>query len=593
MKLSDSVDLEELASLPLGSHERWVKTLVAAVAMCRSGEMKIMYRKGGVGPFVPNREQNDFYDKIIKTAMRGEPIRLILLKGRQIGMSTATAALVYAIVSLAVGMNALTAAHEEPSSRHIWSIYQRFKRHDPRGDGRPKVTKDSHKEMVFGEIESSIGVNVADEEIGRAKTLHIFHGSEVAMWKGDVEAALSNLMSTFDYETPHTIIILESTGKSGTEFERRFREADDNPEGEWKAVFYPWFWDETKYIEPNEYEYADLLGTDDPDERELLRMEIEPGKYVQPGHLKWRRKTIRDVYGGNVHLFKINNPATVNEAFDAKSTGFFNSDALAYLRKRAGSPEGEYRFELSSDLKWYRRYRQPEGVRIYRAPDSAHEYVLSADAGLGKSGVAESALTVIDAETGALAASWAEKINPHSFADICAAIGYYYNTALLVPENNNHGKTLCERLHTEIRYPKIHRSETVGMVWKNSTEAIGFKTDASTKPLILDKLARLIIEQRIDIPDVAIIDQMARFSMTSSGRLARKRSNDDLVMALAIGVFVASKSKMWSIKDARAADKIHAGLVFDPIVYTKRKPPWEKYKTLYGNSSPRRKRWRN
>jgi hypothetical protein len=71
--------------------------------------------------------------------------------------------------------------------------------------------------------------------------------------------------------------------------------------------------------------------------------------------------------------------------------------------------------------------------------------------------------------------------------DILVALGYYYNTALIAPERNNHGLLTCVRLR-DADYPMIYTDQTEGTLDDKDTINIGFFTSERTKPLIIDKL---------------------------------------------------------------------------------------------------------
>ena len=76
-----------------------------------------------------------------------------------------------------------------------------------------------------------------------------------------------------------------------------------------------------------------------------------------------------------------------------------------------------------------------------------------------------------------------------------------------------------------------YRSEDKSMV-------AGFSTTSRTRPLIISKLEEYVREKSIIIRSVRTIDELFTFIWTAGRAEAMKGYNDDLTMALAIGLWV-------------------------------------------------------
>jgi hypothetical protein len=117
---------------------------------------------------------------------------------------------------------------------------------------------------------------------------------------------------------------------------------------------------------------------------------------------------------------------------------------------------------------------------------------------------------------------------------ILAALGYYYNTALIAPERNNHGLLTCVRLR-DADYPMLYTDQTEGTIDDKDTIRLGFFTSEATKPLIINKLRAVDREREIEINDPTTLQEMQTFVVTESGKLqAEEGAHDDTVLALAI-----------------------------------------------------------
>lgn len=79
------------------------------------------------------------------------------------------------------------------------------------------------------------------------------------------------------------------------------------------------------------------------------------------------------------------------------------------------------------------------GLEVYRAPESGRAYVIGADPAEGNPTSDDSALTLVDSETGEECAALAGKFEPSTLAGHADRLGRWYNNASVMVERNNHG----------------------------------------------------------------------------------------------------------------------------------------------------------
>jgi hypothetical protein len=93
------------------------------------------------------------------------------------------------------------------------------------------------------------------------------------------------------------------------------------------------------------------------------------------------------------------------------------------------------------------------GLTIYHAPEEGHQYVIGADPAEGNPTSDESAMTVLDKQSGEEVASLAGRIQPSTFAAYMDELGQFYRQANLMVERNNHGHAvlLWLRDHSHLR----------------------------------------------------------------------------------------------------------------------------------------------
>jgi hypothetical protein len=87
------------------------------------------------------------------------------------------------------------------------------------------------------------------------------------------------------------------------------------------------------------------------------------------------------------------------------------------------------------------------GLEVFRGPKPDRRYVIGADPAEGNPTSDDSALEVLDLETGEEVASLAGKFEPSTFASYIDQIGTWYNKAAVLPERNNHGHAVILWLH--------------------------------------------------------------------------------------------------------------------------------------------------
>jgi hypothetical protein len=170
--------------------------------------------------------------------------------------------------------------------------------------------------------------------------------------------------------------------------------------------------------------------------------------------------------------------------------------------------------------------------KIWEEPDSTAHYVVGADVAEGLSHGDYSSAHIINANTGLVAAHWHGRIDPDLFGEMLAEIGMMYNMALVGVENNNHGLTTLKALQ-RTGYRNIYRQRRLAHARPAPTSILGWRTSASSKPLMIDELAAAIRNEDIDICCEFTIGELRTFVRKESGKMSGS-PHDDRVISLAI-----------------------------------------------------------
>ncbi len=198
--------------------------------------LKVRSKGRGLLLLRPNRAQQEYSRQCTK--------RNIVLKARQLGMTTYVAARFFIQTITQPGTTTVQVAHSQESAEEIFRIVHRFWENLPETtQGGALVTSRANvRQIVFPRIDSEYRVaTAADPNAGRGLTIHNLHCSEVARWPRDGEEVLASLRAAVPAEGE---IVLESTpnGAGGVFYEEWQRAGETG----YTRHFFPW-WYEPNY----------------------------------------------------------------------------------------------------------------------------------------------------------------------------------------------------------------------------------------------------------------------------------------------------------------------------------------------------------
>ena len=172
-------------------------------------KLSIRTKQQTVERFQPNWAQQQTLEVINDMYSRGVPVRVIVLKARQLGISTLAEALMFAWVMMHEQTYGLVIAHEIDASEYLLNMTKLYWETYPFKD--LYTTKYvSRKELAWEETGSSIRIATAKNmRAGRSRTINAMHGSEIAFWDRPDEMMLG-LRQTIPNQAK-SMILLEST----------------------------------------------------------------------------------------------------------------------------------------------------------------------------------------------------------------------------------------------------------------------------------------------------------------------------------------------------------------------------------------------
>lgn len=494
-----------------------------------------------------NDAQNNLYDVIRRQAAQGKPIRLIVLKGRQEGISTVTEALMFQDTVTRPNVKTLIVAHESTATANLFKMNKLF--YDSLPSGVQPMRKNSNaKELVFENpakdarakrrrpgLRSSIRCQTAGKGgVGRSDTLTNVHISEYAFWPKNKDELLLGIMQAVPDE-PDTMVVVESTANGYDHFKRLW---DDAVSGvnEWTPVFLPW------YLEPG-YRKIVPEGIVWDEEEERLRRDFG----LDDEQLMWRRWCIKANCGNDPDMFRQEYPNTPDEAFLLSGDGYFDNDALAVQRMHAPEPAAVGWFEFPEPAEmgdiprdWRFRERTKGTIRIWNHPEKGVPYVLGGDtAGEGSD---RFTAHVLDNRTGAQVAELQMPLSEIQYARQIYCLGRYYNDALVAVEINH--STYPEVKLEEWHYPKLYQRERFDTYKNRMVPSLGWVTSTKTRPQMLAALHTVMEEAPELVVSAWTLGEMITFVYDENRKpQAAAGEHDDLVIAAAIAHSVRGQQR--------------------------------------------------
>lgn len=477
--------------------------------------LKIRTKDAKIAPLKLNAAQEILQDAIQKQLAKTGRIRIVILKGRQQGLSTMVGGFLYHQVSQSRAKKAIVVTHKSDSTTALFNMTKRYHENVPE-ILRPSTSYSSRKELVFDKLDSSYMVATAGGEgIARGETITHAHLSELAFWKESIARDNLNGLLQSIPEVEGTAVFIESTANGVTgPFYEMWKGAVAGENG-YMPVFIPW------YLQPEYRTPAPEGFNRTPEEEELSE------RYgLDDDQLYWRRLKVNQ---NGLDMFKQEYPCEPDEAFLTTGRPVFDPESVT---KRMGEVDGPiHRLGLILD-KWE---PHPGGeLLVYREHDPGETYYIGADVAMGVRGGDYSVAQVLDSRKRQVA-TWRGHVHPDYYAEVLHRLGMHYNEAKIAVESNNHGLLTVNLLYKQWHYPNVFTNVVEDKITDVDTPQLGFRTDTKTKPMIIDDLRASLRVGEIELNDRTTMQEMLTFVVKESGKLeAEENCHDDCVMALAI-----------------------------------------------------------
>lgn len=536
-------------------------------------------KRAKVVPFELNQSQRNLEATILRLERAGTPVRVVILKVRQNGISTYNLAFMLWLIATHTNIKARVIADREELCETLLNRVKRMFARMHKSDGsRWNIPTDkSNRDMiVLGEPFSSaitvVSANTPNPGFG--ETNNCVDMEETSKWpdadeKGKgVELALPEVPGSYAFD------VSQPKGNSGyfaDKFKRAwYREkgmADPNASdadveksgsvagllgaGGWRPIFIPWFLHQeyrwTKIgsnpsVLPAEIAES-ITKTLTAEEKVLLQQKyLIRGKglcSVDLDQLAWRRYYIAEKCNGKIEVFHEQCPAFPEEAFLASGRPAFNIEAVKRLQARFQRPparkvrmlhDGRLDDDKNGEL-W-----------IWKMPEPGRQYAIGVDTAAGVRGGDPCVMSVTEVETRALVAEWYGWEPPHSLGVLAKRLSDLYLADVAIETHpSQHGLATynvaeqagCERLFVQ------QRVEARDENWEMRK---GWAMSAQSKALLMDLVA-VAIRDQAEIPSQRLLQEILDAQLDDKEKIERGCRND-LIMGYGLSLALAERARV-------------------------------------------------
>lgn len=536
-----------------------------------------------------NRPQRKLIARLERMRKAGKPIRLILLKARQWGGSTAIQIyMAWLQLIHKVGLNSLIVGHVKDASNEVKDMFDRMIKAYPVGmlyklgecydENESKLVGVGNSTNIHRIPQRNCKIKIGTAEkpdSARGGDYNLVHCTEVGLWKKTdgktpediVRSACSGILMR-----PYTMIVYESTANGVGNFFHREYLAAKFGNSQFEALFIAWFEIE-QYSMPfaNESEKAAFAKNlyDNRNNENVTSDREEPGTYLwylwESGAtleaINWYIAE-RSKYTCHADMAS-EYPSNDIEAFAFSGRKVFKAEDVEAFRPACKPPKwkGEiygHADEGEEALENLRFCKEENGrLSIWQDVEKDEEeyvtdmYLVIVDVCKGQTEKADFAdilvinrLSMMFSEPPSVVAEWHGHIDMDRLAWKAVQVAEYYNHAKLVIESNtletNNTKGEAEYILTLISdvYDNLYaRKQSAEDIKEGRPRKYGYHTNPLTKKVIIHNLKQIIREHLyVEREEECLYEYLTYVETDKGGFEAMEGHHDDRLMTRAIGM---------------------------------------------------------
>lgn len=460
----------------------------------------------GLIPFNTYDYQDDLINAFIENRMN------IVLKARQLGVTTVTAGYIAWLILFHRDKNVLVVATKQKVAKNTIRTIKNIYKYLPKwmtDMGRRDVDNRFSIELSNG---SRVEAVTTTKDVGRSEAVSLLIVDEAAHIEGmdEIWTGIGPTVSTGG-----SVMVFSTPKGTGNWFHKTFQQAKAG-ENKFNCTF-------GNYVnpqDPNESYNDRLMWWVHPDRDQTWFNEETAGD--DPRKIAQERLC----------------------CFNASGDTFIWHEDIARLEEQVRNPS--------------RVFNLDRNIWIWDEPVPGGRYLISSDI---SSGVARDYSTFhvlrYDMQPLEQVAEYRGKVKPDQLGVLLIAVSRFYNGAIIAPENNSGwsgqtiqkiqesgcGNSLYYSRKRQRKYKDDYYTPDPYYAERRNDFAAGYTVSHSNRSPMLAKMEQYIRMQDIVINSVRLVDELKTFIMTPSNRPEAQRGcYDDLVMALAGGLWVRDEA---------------------------------------------------
>jgi hypothetical protein len=322
----------------------------------------------------------------------------VILKARQLGISTYMLALDLYFISKFTGLNGALITHTDKARDQFRTTLELYRaglhedwQVDAMDDNRNQLVLQNGSRLAF-EV-AGTKAKSGGSTLGRSGALTLCHSTETAYY-GDPDG-IDSLRSSFAKHNTNRLFIFESTASGFNHFEEMWREAKQASTK--RAIFIGWWHHSFYRLDPNGPLFARYWGKGGRQTKEerMLRQDVLRmyGEHLDEGQVAWYRYMQAEEITDEARI-REEFPWTEEMAFVSTGSNFFRSLSItqAIKQARATKPATHFRVETGAEF-WHTRILpakiQQATLTIWQEPVAGAYYCLGCDPAFGSSDTAD------------------------------------------------------------------------------------------------------------------------------------------------------------------------------------------------------------
>jgi hypothetical protein len=424
----------------------------------------------------------------------------IILKARQLGLSTSVAGYVCWLILFHRSKNVLVVATKLQSATNLVKKIKQIHKHLPEWLKIADISINNRTSFELSNA-SQVKASSTSGDAGRSEALSLLVVDEAAHVEG-LDELWAGLYPTLS--TGGAAITLSTPNGVGNWFHKTYMEAVE---------------------EKNDFNYINLPWSIHPDR-----------------DMAWFEKETRNMSRREI-------AQELECSFNASGETVVSGDSLEAIFNNCCDPTHRAGFDRNY---W-----------IWEEPQLGEEYLCVGDVARGD-GKDYSTVHIIKTSTMEQVAEYQGKLTGDMFAPLITEIAREYNNALLVIENNKDYGVLSriEDLEYDNLYYSLKTShEYIDQLTAQVKNGVaGFTMSMKTRPLVVAKLEEFIRNNILTINSVRTASELKTFIWHNGKAQAMRGYNDDLVMALAIGCWVRDVAMTVNKRDIEYSKAMLSGI---------------------------------